>query len=193
LSDIVLTLKKIKNQTDMTLGFLDISDKIVIYKKLSEVYNGILKISSTKGTGFMSYNLKIPYKTVKIILTESETKPLVLQTEFKTKNNFQINIYHEDLVDKFLKLFGKQDMVTGNKSFDDKYLINSNDSELTLNFLREPVSGQILTANLYSIMINSDNGKAELKTVVSRTVGNYSEYVSLIELHQTFADRLSSQ
>jgi len=174
-----------------TLGYLDISLKREIYEDLSAAYTGTFKIKNTVSNDLTTYTLKIPYKTTEIVLTESDTKPLTVKIKLLTKTNYELSIYHEDFISKFLKLFGVKEIEIGNKSFDKKYWIKSNDSGLTKKILKEDLINQMLTADFYSMIYKSKKESSELTTVVSRIVDLKTNYCNLIDLHQKLIDRLT--
>lgn len=182
--------KKSDRKTQQTFGYLDISVKREIYDDLCSIYNGTFKIKNTVSNDLTNYTLKIPYNTTEIVLTESDTKPLTVKIKFQIKTNYELSIYHEDYFEKFLKLFGVKEIEIGNKSFDKKYWIKSNDSGLTKKILNEDIVTQMLTADFFSMIFKSKKESSELTTVVSRTVDLKTNYCNLIDLHKKLIDRL---
>ena len=115
--------------------YKDVFSKKDLWEKLAELYNGKFKIKQTISKDINSFRLEIPYRNHILVLTETDTKPLKFETEFKLNRNFEFNISWEDIMEHILKLFGKQDIKVGDKEFDKKYLIQSNDSELASKLL----------------------------------------------------------
>ncbi len=164
--------------------YKDVLSKKELWEKLSELYNGKLSIKQTISKDISSFKLEIPYKDSFLILTESDTKPLKLEIELKLNRNFEFNISWEDSMERILKLFGKQDIQIGDKAFDKKYLIQSNDPELISKLL---TSGQIkqvmLKHNIYlfNLEYSRKNESHKLLTVKDRNTNELELLIELIE------------
>jgi hypothetical protein len=57
------------------------------------------------------------------------------QVEFFCPDNFKLLITQQGLIDNVAKLFGMQDIQIGNKQFDKKFIVKSNDEAKTLLLL----------------------------------------------------------
>lgn len=103
-----------------------------------------------------------------------------------------MNINWEDSVEKFLKLFGKQDIIIGEELFDDKFLIQSNNPELLKKLLSDKqLKAQLIKHNIYSLICNYNkrNRKANLLCVVNRSTDSFETFNELIELQFLLIDK----
>ena len=171
--------------------FKDVFSKKDQWKKIAELYNGKLIIKQTISKDINSFILEIPYKNHILVLTESDTKPLKFETEFKLNRKFEFNISWEDSVERILKLFGKQDLKVNDKEFDKKYLIQSNDPELILKFLNyAQIKQTILRHNIYIINFeySAKNELHSLLTVKDRNTDKLEILIELVEFEFAIID-----
>jgi len=133
----------------------------------------------------------LPYKNHKLIITESDTKPLKFEINFKLIKNFEFNISWEDGIEKILKIFGKQDIKTDNKRFDNKYLIQSNNPELIINILNKgEIKDMILKHNIYllNLIYDKKNEIHKLLTVKDRNTNDINKIIELIRFEFILID-----
>ena len=133
----------------------------------------------------------MPYKNHKLIITESDTKPLKFEINFKLIKNFEFNISWEDGIEKILKIFGKKDIKINNKQFDNKYLIQSNNPELIINILNKGETKDIiLKHNIYLISLTYDkkNEIHKLLTVKDRNTNDINKIIELIRFEFILID-----
>lgn len=171
--------------------YKDVLSKKDLWEKLSEMFNGKLQIKQTISKDINSFKLEIPYKNHKLILTETDTKPLKFEIEFKLNQKFEFNISWEDTVEKVLKRFGKQDIKIGNTDFDKKYLIQSNNPELILRLLNyEQVKQSIIKHNIYLInLVYSEKDEFhKLLTVKDRNTKELGVMLDLIKIEFSIID-----
>jgi len=83
-------------------------------------------------------SVEIIYRNHKIVFDRLNDYPTILvrsslvsftriRLEFKSPDNLKLRIVEQTIVDDFGKLFGQQDIKTGNKEFDFRFLISGND------------------------------------------------------------------
>jgi hypothetical protein len=171
--------------------YKDIFSKKDLWKKLAELYNGKFKIKQTITKDINSLRLEIPYKKHNVVLTETDTKPLKFETELRLNRNFEFNISWEDSVERILKLFGKQDIKVGDKEFDKKYLIQSNDPELTSRLLNSgQIKQTILKHNIYLLNLeySRKNEFYKLMTVKDRNTQKMEIMIELIKFEFAIID-----
>ena len=162
--------------------YKDVLSKKDQWKKVAELYHGEFKVKQTVSKDINSFRLEIPYKNHNIVLTETDVKPLKLETEFKLNRNFEFNISWEDNLERVLIFFGKQDIKINDKEFDKKYLIQSNDSKLITDFLNyEQLKQTILSHNIYLMNLEYSK-KNELHSLMIVKDRNTDKLESLIEL-----------
>jgi len=171
--------------------YKDVYSKKEVWKKLEQLFNGKLKIKHTINKDITSFQLDLPYKNHKLIITESDTKPLKFEIEFKLNKNFEFNISWEDTIEKILKVFGKQDIQINDKQFDKKYLIQSTDSDLITDLLNcKSIKNLILKYNIYLINFEYNEKKKnhKLLTVKDRNTKDINKLIELISLEFSIID-----
>lgn len=176
-----------------TSGYLDVSDKTLMFKEISEHFGGEFSIGHDAGNVYTVFKIIVPYKNRRIIMTESDTRPLKFQIGFEPQFNYQLVICLEDFIDKFLKKLGVSEVEIGDSIFDNQYLIHSNDASVTRKLLNEKIRNRIMKYNFYHISYESEHNanKSELKSVISRTIDDKESYKDLIILHQEIIEGLS--
>ena len=127
-----------------------------------------------------------------IKISVSDTRPLKFKINFTGRQDFELIISWEGIVEKILKKLGKKEIEVGWKEFDDKYLIQTNNSALARKVLSRNIQESIFNHNIYSISIQFDNKtKAmELLNVIQRQVSTHDHAKELIELHLKIIDSL---
>jgi len=175
-----------------TMGYLDVFPKRELWKKISVEFNGTFKISHNSGNELEILTINIPYKNWKIKLSESDTRPFKFEIEFQTNKDFELIIGFEDAIDKLLKRLGKKEIEIACDKFDNRYLIKSQDPELTKRLLTQEIMDCLLKYNVYSLAYNTNLKKltSSLITVISRTVDDKSTIEDLVKLHMRLIDKL---
>ena len=171
--------------------YKDVISKRDVWKELERLYNGLLKSETTKSGDVATLKLEIQYKNFKLILKESDTKPLKIEVNFKLTNKYEFNIYLRDWTDKISSFFGMKSTKTGEKEFDKKYGIQSNESELTVNLLNDNhIIEKILENDIYSLILNYDETTKthKLLTVKDRNTKEIKALTDLIDLEFRIID-----
>ena len=138
-----------------------------------------------------SFVLEIPYKDQIIILTETDTKPLKSEISLNLKERFELNISWEDGIERIMKFFGNQDIEIGFSEFDEKYLIQSNNSEKTVGILTN-LKDLILKLNIYLISLRQENSQNhKLIITKDRNTIELIEMIDFIELNFKLIDNLA--
>ncbi len=176
----------VKNQV-----YKDVLSKKELWKGIAELCGGKFTIKQTINKDLVSFRLEIPYKNHFIILTETDTKPLKLETELKLNRRFNFNISWEGVVERVMKIFGTQDITIGDKEFDRKYLIQSDNPELLSQFLNfEQIKQSILKSNLYLLDLNysEEDEYHKLLIVKDRNTRRMKEMNDLIKFEFSIID-----
>lgn len=171
--------------------YKDVFSKKDLWKDLAELYDGKFKIKQTISKDINSFRLEIPYKNHNIILTETDTKPLKFETKLKLNRKFEFNISWEDSIERVLKIFGKQDIKVGDKEFDKKYLIQSNEPGLITNILNyKDISKMLLKHNIYLLTLdyNKKDEGHKLMTIKDRNTKKKEIMIELINLEFSIID-----
>lgn len=171
--------------------YKDVYSKKDLWKDLAKMFDGEFKIKQTISKDINSFQLEIPYKNHKIILTETDTKPLKFEMKLKLNRKFEFNISWEDSIERIMKIFGKQDIIIGNNEFDKKYIIQSNEPELITHLLNyREVSKILLKHNIYLLTMEYDKKYEEHKfmTVKDRNTKGKEVMIELINLEFRIID-----
>ncbi len=181
-----------KTFVNQTHGYLDISLKRELWREVSNDFKGKFIISQTSGNEIEILKIFIPYRNFEIKLTESDTKPLKFEISFSTAKDYELLICFEDTIEKIMKRLGEKEVELGIDKFDNKYIIKSQDPEITKKLLTQEIIDNFINFNIYSLSYTSDikNQTSSLITVISRTVEEKSILEGLIRLHMNIIDNL---
>ena len=181
----------IKGQT-----FKDVLSKRDVWKELEKHYNGSLKASTTISGDVATLTLEIHYKNYKLVLIETDTKPLKIEVDFNLTTKLEFNIYLSDWTDKISSFFGIKSIKTGEIEFDTKYGIQSKQSELTLNLLNDNhIIEKILENDFYSLILNYNvkNKSYKLLAVKDRNTIELNALKEFIDLEFQIIDSFIKQ
>jgi hypothetical protein len=175
-----------------TLGFLDVSRKRELWRKIAADANGFLSIGHDAGNALEFLKIELIHNDIKIEITESDTRPLKFEMNFQSLKDYNLIISQEDTIEKILKKLGKREIELGFPDFDSRYLVQSKDQSNTIDLLTEEIAGVILKYNLYSLSYSTDkkNHRSRLISVVSRVVDDEKTVEELILLHKRLIDKL---
>ncbi|WP_318640243.1 hypothetical protein [Flavobacterium ardleyense] len=88
-----------------------------------------------------------------------EQKYTRVLSSFSSNSDFRFEIYPQSLLDSISKIFGAQDVKIGDKEFDRKFIIKSNDELKVKSFLKnDPVKLQILAFKDINFQISDQKG-----------------------------------
>ena len=181
----------IKGQT-----FKDVLSKRDVWKELEKHYNGSLKASTTISGDVATLTLEIHYKNYKLVLIETDTKPLKIEVDFNLTTKLEFNIYLSDWTDKISSFFGIKSIKIGEIEFNTKYGIQSKQSELTLNLLNDNhIIEKILENDFYSLILNYNvkNKSYKLLTVKDRNTIELNALKEFIDLEFQIIDSFIKQ
>lgn len=172
--------------------YKDVRSKKHVWEELAHIFNGELKIKYTVSKVLYTLNLEIPYKNHNVVLIETDTKPLKFNVELDLNRSFEFNLSWEDYTEKVMKIFGKQDIDVGDERFDEKYLIQSNETELFKRFFKSrKLKESILKNNIYivSFELLKNKGISKLLTVKDRNTKDINTLIELVQLQFMLIDR----
>jgi hypothetical protein len=176
-----------------TKGFVDISPKRQFWSDFAGKTNGMFKISQTVSMDLAIFSLKFPDKNGTIEFIESDTHPFKVLCEINSEKPIEFSIAHEDFTDKFLKVFGYQDITLDHPEFDKKYLVKGSD-ENTVRFIlnAKEVIPFILKTNIFSISSEYDRKKSKLKIIgmVGRSVNSMDEMQDVYDLFKAILGQI---
>lgn len=176
-----------------TKGYVDISEKKQIWTDFAEKSKGSFQISQTISKDLTTYTLKIPIVNGNMEFTESDTHPFKVFCELITGKQIEFSIAQEDFTDKFLKVFGIQDITLSHPEFDKKYLVKGSDENTVRYILNdESVIPGVLKTNIFSIASEYDREKSKLRIMglVGRSVNSVDDMQEVYDLFKAIIDRI---
>jgi hypothetical protein len=135
----------------------------------------------------------IPYKNYQIEFEESDSHPLKINCVLKARQKIEFYISFEDTIDKFMKLFGVQDIKIGDEIFDKTYLIEGPDSKIIARILSDNGLKTILLRNnvfSFNCSFQKKDDTLNLISLVSRTIYSKAELSELYKLFCLTIDRM---
>jgi hypothetical protein len=176
-----------------TRGFVDVSQKRQCWSDFAEKTKGSFKISQTISKDLEIFSLKIPFENASMEFTESDTHPFKVSCELNSEKPIEFLIAHEDFTDKFLKVFGYQDITLDHPEFDKKYLVKGSD-EITVRYIlyAKEVIPFILKTNIFSISSEYDRKKSKLKIMgmVGRSVNSMDAMQDVYDLFKAILGQI---
>ena len=117
------------------------------WKRFAEQIGGKYRISE-EGTSEVSGNYqKFPF-ILKIIFIQAAPKVNLFLTHVEIKLDNQIGlkfkIYREGIIQKLTKLFGTQDIIFNDRSFDKKYIIEGSDEAKVIELISSSIRAKII-------------------------------------------------
>lgn len=184
-----------KTQFGPSLGFKNVSGTRQIWSEIAEEQGGEFKIQMTSGNVLESHILSIPYKNWEIVLSISDSRPLKLSISFATNTDFEMIMSQEDLMDKILKKFGKQEISLGLEAFDKQYFIRSSNPGWTAAVLTRDIQNQLLEYKIFSMSYITDTktNRAELLGVIQGISRDKEMIKGMIDMFKDLTDNLKRQ
>jgi hypothetical protein len=184
------TLQKIINGP--TFGYTDNFPNRGMWEQIVKELNGEFKVLHNSYNGIESHIVSIPYKNRVIRISVSDAKPLKVQIQFDSIQDFELFLSWEDFLERLLKLFQKPEIQIGWKEFDTHYLIKSNRADFVRSTITKDIQTVLLKYNVYSLsyQTNTETMTAEMLCVIQRNVGNRGMILELLEMFQSFIENL---
>ena len=103
---------------------------------------------SEEGTSLVIGSYKDYPFILKMIFIQAAPKVNLFLTHFeielKKKTNFKMKIYREGIIQKLTKLFGTQDIIFNDRSFDKKYIIEASQEEKVKEIISSDIRAKIM-------------------------------------------------
>jgi hypothetical protein len=171
--------------------YKNIITKRSIWERLAETYNGKLSVSKTIRKDIVLFRLRLTYRDFKILVIETDTKPLKFEISINLKIESEFEVYWEDNFEKLFKLFGKKDIQIGSPEFDKKYMVQSNQDMLITDLLNyKDINKTLFKHNIYSFSSekNKDNNLHQIITTKDRNTNDYEAMAEIIEMQFAVID-----
>lgn len=176
-------------------GIFDVIKKQDFWKQLSDEIGGEFKIITTVARDLNKIRIKYNYRGHELMLTETDTKPLFIESVIESHNysNLSIQVSENEFVERFISKFSSKMMKLNQSSFDEKYLIKSSDKGIALKLLHDlNISEAIVALEIFYLEVVSNENKNTLSIVfnVNRKVNSYDYLKSILALYCVFIDNL---
>jgi hypothetical protein len=163
--------------------YVDVKRNKQLWKEFCEEKNGNLQIKNTNDFAFSNMRMRLPYDDSEISFRESDTNLLKIEYCFTKSFDFSFQISFEDFIEKTIKLISKTEVEIGDKHFDNKYLISTNNREklkglLSNNLLRE----LLLLQNISNFQFRNKDGKGTIFILGGRHVTKMESLHNLYEI-----------
>ena len=177
--------------------FFDIIKKQKFWQPLAKDIGGEFKIVTTVARDINKLRIKYNYKGHEITLTETDTKPLFIEATINASNNsnLSVQVSENEFVERLLSKLSSKSMKLNQPSFDKKYLIKSNNKEITSNLLNGlNISESIIALEIFYLEIITNRSKNNISIVfnVNRKVNSHNYLKAVLDLYCAFIDNLIS-
>lgn len=167
------------------LGIWDVQKKSEFWKRLAAKLNADFKIITTVSKDFNRLELKSEYKKVMISFSETDTKPLFVNCEFRqTRNLTWFEISKSDFIEKIINKFSRNKINSSNRAFSKNYLSKSIDNYKIKSIINnKTITDLILKQNL--TFIGGEQGENDefiLSLNVHRNINNIQQLESIFDL-----------
>lgn len=184
------------NQTYITRsnGYVDVFHKRELWKEVAQQLNGEFFISHNSGMEIETLRMTLVLNKRIVTLTESGTKPLKAEIEFRTVEHFSFNAGVPDFIDKLRIRLGMKHLDTANREFNEKFIVKTNNAIKAEQIFTVDIAHSIIEAKVgnMSFSTNERKHKSRLITTFSRSVKTESDFEKIISLLQAIISKLNS-
>ncbi len=168
-----------------TQGFIDVSQKTGFWKQLAGEKGGEFAVKQTVAKDQKILVLTLPCKGSQVIFTESDTHPLKIKCRLTAGRELEFFAGKKDFLDKVFGFLTAKTLKTGDKVFDDRYVLRGKpESDVLRIFSNDELRRNLVENDVYSLSCEYDRtGRAiELMCVVNRTVNSKEQLAELYRL-----------
>ena len=176
-----------------TKGFVDVSQKKLFWSDFAKKTGGVFKVKQTVSRDLTSFNLIVQVENGQLEFIESDTHPLKVVCVINSDKKVEFAITQEDIIDRFLKFFGLNNITISHPDFDKKYLVKGYDESIVKKILNgESIIHLILKTNIFSISCERDKKQLKLKIMgmVGRSVNSINEMQDVYCLFKAIIDQI---
>jgi len=117
------------------------------WKNFAEAIGGKYRISEEGMSEVTGAYGRFPF-TLKMIFIQAAPKLNLFLTHFEitleNRAELKLKIYREGIIQKLTKLFGTQDIIFNDRSFDKKFIIEGNDEAQVKNIISSTIRAKII-------------------------------------------------
>jgi len=129
------------------------------WKIFAEEVGGTYRISEETTSEVTGIYGKFPF-VLKIIFIQAAPKVNLFLTHFElkleNKSNLKLKIYREGIIQKLTKLFGTQDIIFNDRSFDKKYIIEGSDETTVKEIISPNIRAKIIELGEILMILDSN-------------------------------------
>ena len=129
------------------------------WKYFSEEVGGKYRISEEGTSEVIGTYGKFPF-LLKIIFIQAAPKVNLflthLEIKLENRKDLKLKIYREGIIQKLTKLFGTQDIVFKDRSFDKKYIIEGSDQATVKAIISQDVRAKIIELGEILMILDGD-------------------------------------
>ncbi len=173
-----------------TQGFLDIQTKQAFWEAAAQQVGGTVRLGSTVDRTLNTLHLEVPHRGHKVLLEESDSRPLRLSCAVKAIDGFQFSLASRDWTDSLLYLVGLGAARTGYPELDEHYATETSPPDGLKSFLHDPDQRGFLVLNRLPLLSLQPEGPLTL--LVSRTLGSAEALVALTVFFTRTLDHLEA-
>jgi len=145
-----------------TKGIIDVSQKKELWLQFAQQNNGIFKVINTVSYDLASFNLKMPIQNGSIEFSESDTHPLKMICEIRSKERIEFSIIKKDFISKIFNFFTPQRILL-NPELDKKYKVKNRSRDIAIDLLKnESIIPLIFKTDIYSIICQYSNKEEKI-------------------------------
>ena len=187
MSELILKIERIMRAfVPEATPYIDVEKKNSIWEDFSLKNNGSFKIVRSRDHTFSRLRMEIPLAKYTVKFEESDTHLLRIKCDIGCKD-FMFYISFEDLIEKIIKTFNNNEIEIGDKEFDDKYLITTNDERKMVKILSDRKLKDLLIKNDVS-NFHLDNG--ELFILGNRHLNSMEELNDILEIFKNVISKI---
>lgn len=139
----------------------------ILLKKVL-IDNRSLLVQTTKLNGILDcvnilckFEIRIPFDKSEILVKTSETMPPTFEYVCP-RSAFSFSISNEDIIEKFIKLFGHKELQVDVPAFDKKFLLETNHDRKFKQFLDDKVRSWLEGVSLSYFDLNTPKSQGKL-------------------------------
>jgi len=156
------------------VGIHDVSKKKEFWDEFARINSGVLKVIRTKSREFEKLQLVFVFKGVKVLFSETDTKPLRVDIEIpNSKYSSKFLLLTSDFMDKAFSFFERNKIKTNSDKFNQTYLLKSKNDEFVKSIFNEKkIQTIILEEKIMMISGLQKQSSFHIELVINRDINH---------------------
>ena len=168
--------------------YIDVEKKNNTWKIFSIKNKGSFQIIRSRDNTFSRLIMDIPIDQYLVRFEESDTNLLRIKCDIGCKD-FIFYLTYEDFIEKIIKTFNNKEIEIGDKEFDDKYLITTNNERKMTSILSDKKLKNLLLKNKIS---NFHLNNGELFILGNRHLDDIEELSDILEIFKNIIGKIKA-